>query len=665
MFDRAYSVLTIRSVNEDQRIIEGIASTPTTDRMGDVVDPMGAKFSIPMPLLWQHDSTQPIGEVTFAKATKTGIPFKAQIADVREAGALKDRLDEAWQSIKLGLVKAVSIGFRAIKYAFMDEGGIEFQEWEWLELSAVTIPANADATITTIRSVDASARAASGREGLEPTGRLLPRSGTQKTQSKEGKMPKTIAEQISAFEATRQAKAARMATIMADAGETGETLGDAEAQEYDGLETEVEAVDKHLVRLHQTQTLMARQAVAVDGADAGGGGVVIRGGGVAVLPTAALAAGRASAPILVPKGTAFTRYAMALMNSKGDIGRAAQLAKQEAAWNATTPEVATILDAQYRGADLERIMRAAVAAGTTTDPAWAGPLVQYNIMASEFVELLRPATILGRIPGLTRVPFNVKIPRQTAGSSVGWVGEGKPKPVSALAFDTITLRWAKAAGIVILTDELVRFSNPSAEALVQNDLIKTIATFLDQQFTDPAVAAVANVSPASITNGVAPIPASGADEVAFRADLQALIAAFEAANLSAAGAVLLMSEVQASAIGMMLTPLGTALYPGVGPTGGEILGMQVVTSQNPGVVGRIIMVKASEILLADDGQVLLDASREASVQMDSAPDAPPLATTVLMSLWQNNMVGLRAERWINWQPRRAGAVAWISGAAYK
>lgn len=57
--------------------VEGVASTPTADRMGDVVEPMGAKFQTPMPLLWQHEHDKPVGHVTFAKPTKAGIPFKA------------------------------------------------------------------------------------------------------------------------------------------------------------------------------------------------------------------------------------------------------------------------------------------------------------------------------------------------------------------------------------------------------------------------------------------------------------------------------------------------------------------------------------------------------------------------------------------------------------
>jgi hypothetical protein len=70
----------------------------------------------------------------------------------------------------------------------------------------------------------------------------------------------------------------------------------------------------------------------------------------------------------------------------------------------------------------------------------------------------------------------------------------------------------------------------------------------------------------------------------------------------------------------------------------------------------VAMVQPDAILYADDGGVTIDVSREASVQMDSAPDNPALATTVLTSLWQNNLVGLRAERFINWKKARPGCV---------
>jgi HK97 family phage prohead protease len=151
MNNRAYSVLTVKSVDEDKRIIRGVATTPSVDRVGDIIDPLGVKFENPLPLLWQHEHDKPIGSVKFDKPTKAGIEFEAEIAYTDEDGTLKDRLDEAWQSIKMGLVRAVSIGFRALEYAFMDGGGIRYAETEVYELSAVTIPANADALITEIK----------------------------------------------------------------------------------------------------------------------------------------------------------------------------------------------------------------------------------------------------------------------------------------------------------------------------------------------------------------------------------------------------------------------------------------------------------------------------------------------------------------------------------
>ena len=156
--DRAYSVLTEKSVEDgaDFVTIRGIASTPTTDRMGDVVEPMGAKFKTPMPLLWQHQRDQPVGTVTFAAPTPKGIPFEARLPRVSEAGRLKDRVDEAIHSMKYGLISAVSIGFKAVadKVERMKSGGLKFNEWEWLELSLVTIPANSEAAITAVKSID-------------------------------------------------------------------------------------------------------------------------------------------------------------------------------------------------------------------------------------------------------------------------------------------------------------------------------------------------------------------------------------------------------------------------------------------------------------------------------------------------------------------------------
>ena len=57
----AYSVLTVKATEDDgkTRRFSGIATTPTPDRVGDIVEPRGAQFQLPVPLLWQHDSRAP------------------------------------------------------------------------------------------------------------------------------------------------------------------------------------------------------------------------------------------------------------------------------------------------------------------------------------------------------------------------------------------------------------------------------------------------------------------------------------------------------------------------------------------------------------------------------------------------------------------------------
>jgi HK97 family phage prohead protease len=194
MENRAYSVLHVKALDEDDeaRIIRGVATTPTPDRVGDVVEPQGVKFQNPMPLLWQHRADMPVGTVKFNKPTKDGITFEARFAKAEKSQTLKDRIDEAWESVKLGLVSAVSIGFRSLEHAVMNDGGYRFIRSEVYELSLVTIPAQAEAVITAIKNFDRAALASAGtaRGESEPaacssgqkkhvTVELIPRRRTQ------------------------------------------------------------------------------------------------------------------------------------------------------------------------------------------------------------------------------------------------------------------------------------------------------------------------------------------------------------------------------------------------------------------------------------------------------------------------------------------------------
>lgn len=147
----SWSILQIKSINDDQRIIRGVASTPSTDRTGDIVEPKGATFQLPFPLLSQHDHSSPIGEVISAVVTDKGIEIEAKIP--KDSGL--SYVDKAWLQIKSGLVRGLSIGFRALEaQPTKNKKGIHFTKYEIIELSAVTIAANQDASIYSIKQLD-------------------------------------------------------------------------------------------------------------------------------------------------------------------------------------------------------------------------------------------------------------------------------------------------------------------------------------------------------------------------------------------------------------------------------------------------------------------------------------------------------------------------------
>ena len=145
----------------------GTAPSTPADRTDDLCAPTWAACPLPLPLLGQHNSKEPIGWVRAARINETQIEVDCEVANITEPGTLKDRIDTAWQTIKAKLVGGLSIGFNGIETAQIENSwGIKYLRWIWLELSTVTIAAQTDAFITSIASskaIDKEQRRARGR----------------------------------------------------------------------------------------------------------------------------------------------------------------------------------------------------------------------------------------------------------------------------------------------------------------------------------------------------------------------------------------------------------------------------------------------------------------------------------------------------------------------
>ncbi len=307
--------------------------------------------------------------------------------------------------------------------------------------------------------------------------------------------------------------------------------------------------------------------------------------------------------------------------------------------------------------DVRQATKAAVAAGTTTDVTWAAPLVPRRVVAG-FLAYLRPRSVVDQLLalGVRRVPFYSGYPVQTGGGVFSWIGQGFAKPVTKFDFSNVTVDSHKASGIIVLTKELVRSTDPATDQLIRDQLAKGVIEFVDRQFLDPSIAEVAGVNPASVTNGAPTAASAGATEANARTDIKALISAFYAANADAARAVLIMSPATATALAIALNT------PTLGQQGGTVYGVPVITSSAVG--NRIVAMDAEQVLMADAPVLELDTATSASVQMDSVPDNPTASTTVLVSLWQRGLIGLRVERWISWKRATTNSVRVLTGVAY-
>lgn len=666
--DRAYSLLTLKSVDDAKRIITGIASTIATDRQDDIVEPKGAQFNLPIPFLWQHDSAQPIGQVTKATVTAGKIEVEVQLAQVMESGLLKDRLDEAWQSIKAGLVRGMSIGFKSLETdPIAGSFGVRFKKWLWLELSAVTIPANHEATILSVKSIDREARAASG-DIERAVVRLLQHPGvsgphTPTTETKDSEM-KTVSEQIVDLQNTRAAKAARLSEVTTKSMTEGTTMDAADTEEFDRLADEIKRIDSDLGRLEILKGIQVSTAVAAAGTS-----------------TATAAAARASVPATVrtidksEPGINFARWAMCLGRAHGNVELAANFAKQY--YGQIEPLNMAFKGLREMGPNTFAkglVEKAAVSAAQTTDATWAGPLVAYNQFAGDFIEFLRPMSIIGKfgsngIPALNRIPFNVHIRGATSGGAGYWVGQGKAKPLTKFDFNDTYLGFTKLANICVLTEETMRFTDPAAETLVRRMMADAIIARMDADFIDPTNAGVSGVKPASITYGATTAASAGSTAANIRADIATLWGTAQTANLSADSAVYITNMATALRLSLQQTALGTPQFPGMTMRGGTLDGIPVIVSNYLPTVSAgsyLVLVFANEIWLADDGQVNVSASTEASLEMSDAPASnsgtPTPATMV--SMFQTDSVALRAERYINWAKRRASAVTYLTGVNY-
>jgi HK97 family phage major capsid protein len=177
----------------------------------------------------------------------------------------------------------------------------------------------------------------------------------------------------------------------------------------------------------------------------------------------------ASAPKKREPGMAFARcvraMAAAKMHKIGSSG-VADILKQ---WGDDDLAVA-----------LKDVQSKALAAGDAT----AGGFLVPTQFSNEVIELLRAQSVVRKLGArIVQMPTGtLKYPKIAAGAAASYIGENVNISKSEETFGQLTLTFKKLAVLTPISNDLLRYSSPSADAIVRDDLVSAMATKEDSSF---------------------------------------------------------------------------------------------------------------------------------------------------------------------------------------
>lgn len=302
------------------------------------------------------------------------------------------------------------------------------------------------------------------------------------------------------------------------------------------------------------------------------------------------------------KGDRFARIARSLAATGGkDFRRAAEFAEK------------TLHDGKV-----------AKALGTGTMEG-GGFLVPEEFSA-EIIELLRPRSVIRSMNPII-VPMNtgaMTMPRLAAGATASYVQESQAIRASQEKGQQLTLSWKKMAAVVPVSNDLLRLSSPSADMIVRNDLVLSLATREDQAFLrgDGSVGVPKGLRYWSVSGNVIP-SAAGSNTTPTLAnvdtDIKGMINALNSVDVRMINPGWIISPRTKNFFAFLRNTNGFLVYPTLSELNPTLLGYPVGVSNNvPNNLGgsssdsEIYLADFADVIIAEATQLILEVSSEAA-----------------------------------------------------
>ena len=317
---------------------------------------------------------------------------------------------------------------------------------------------------------------------------------------------------------------------------------------------------------------------------------------------------------------------------------------------------------------LETVLKAAVAAGSTGSADWGSDTAGFYSLAAEWVASVSRRTILGRLQTV-RTPFLVRSIIETGSATATFTKPGGPIPARKLALDDTTQLERFRLGVILaFTSESFVSWSPGIQANLNDRLTLAVARGLDSGFIDPDSAGAADETPASVLNGISPLGDFTNTAAGALADISTLLQAHVTAGSDLDRVLIAMHPSTALVLALMQNTDGSATFPRLTATGGDIVGIPVATSvacQRSGSPSEklVAALDGAKILSADDGGVEVTASDVAAFELLDNPTNLSTGATAaanVVSMFQANSTAIRVVRFVNFRRAVASGVSWMT-----
>jgi HK97 family phage prohead protease/HK97 family phage major capsid protein len=656
-------------VDSDHDGLEYILSDAGIDRMGDIIESTGWDFTDfqKNPIaLFNHDPNQIVGRWRNLRVEDGALRGNLQLA----VAGTSPRIDEIRALVEQGILRAVSVGFRAIRHEPRDPEnpwkGLKFTQQELLETSLVSVPANANAlqVAKSLKISDDTLAAVFGRSAAEKHGVVTRQNGGSAETSPTIKRAVMTTPANGPLAARIETAQTRLVALQDSLNAHLATVDDNNpTDEANAKTTEINGqIAKQQNLLESLKASELRLGMTSEPVSKGNGS----GNGNGTTSAIAVSGPRpfaAPAKKVRPSDHLFRALTVSLKQViEGHKRTVLDMLKDTYGENQDSEYTRVIMG--------QMITRAATIPADTVTTAWAAELVTHAI--ADFMESLLPVSIYPQLAsrgarftfgrnGVVTIPYRESTPT-IAGA---FVQQGAPIPVKQGAFNALTLTPKKMGVISAFTREIAEHSTPAIEGLIRQAITDDTAVAIDAVLLDANPATI--VRPPGLRNGVASLTPTGGGGVlaAVIGDLKGMINALTSATAgNFRSPVWIVNPGDLLSIAMMPTATSGDM-PFRDEVGrGTLMGIPIIQSTST-PADTMMLIDAADFAAATGDTPAFTVSDQATLHFEDTNPQPIVATgptpaAPTRSLWQTDTIAVRMILDINWSMRRTGMVQYVS-----